>query len=275
MLRGPQTVGELRIRTERAATFIDLDEVEATLSALATREPPLVRRLERRPGQKEPRWMHLLGGDHGEGGEGEAVSGAVAPGAAPSAGMVDRVGSARSADGSRVPAGAPTGEIAALRAEVQALRSLVTHLYALLDEPLPGAAPGDGDPVVSGAIIVIGGGEAPDVAVVALVPAPICVIAADSGVDHARTLGLAPDVVVGDLDSVSADGLAWADALGADIQRHPADKDATDLELALDVAELAAVARHRPCGLGRRRRRRSARPSGGQPRAPRRGPAWS
>ncbi|MEM9607919.1 MAG: thiamine diphosphokinase [Actinomycetota bacterium] len=62
------------------------------------------------------------------------------------------------------------------------------------------------------------------------------VVAVDSGVDHALELGLRIDVVVGDLDSVSADGLAAAGDGGARIEEHPADKDQTDLELALEVA---------------------------------------
>lgn len=62
------------------------------------------------------------------------------------------------------------------------------------------------------------------------------VVAVDSGVDHALALGLAIDVVVGDLDSVSRGGLARAEAGGARIEAHPTDKDQTDLELALEVA---------------------------------------
>jgi thiamine pyrophosphokinase len=92
-------------------------------------------------------------------------------------------------------------------------------------------------------IVVIGGGEAPESTVVERLPASSFVIAADSGVDHARRLDLRPDVVVGDLDSASAEGLAWARDVGAAIVRHPTDKDATDLELALDIAqERASVA---------------------------------
>jgi uncharacterized protein len=60
-LRGPQTVGELRTRSERLYPFSALDDVERTLSALAERE--LVRRLPRRPGQKEDRFAQLLGGE--------------------------------------------------------------------------------------------------------------------------------------------------------------------------------------------------------------------
>ena len=59
MLRGAQTVGELKSRTERLHRFDSLAEVVETLHALAGRE--LVVRLERRPGQKEERWEHLLG----------------------------------------------------------------------------------------------------------------------------------------------------------------------------------------------------------------------
>jgi uncharacterized protein len=64
MLRGPQTVGELRGRTERLYTFDDLEGVEATLTRLAEWEPqPLVKRLPRQAGFKESRYAHLLSGD--------------------------------------------------------------------------------------------------------------------------------------------------------------------------------------------------------------------
>jgi uncharacterized protein len=59
MLRGAQTVGELKSRSERLHRFGSLAEVDESLHALAGRE--LVERLERRPGQKEERWEHLLG----------------------------------------------------------------------------------------------------------------------------------------------------------------------------------------------------------------------
>ena len=62
MLRGPQTVGELRGRSERMAQFASLGEVEAALDALAAREEPLVVRLPRQPGQKEVRYAQLLSG---------------------------------------------------------------------------------------------------------------------------------------------------------------------------------------------------------------------
>jgi len=63
MLRGPQTVGELRGRSERMHNFDSLADVEATLSRLAERTPPLVKKLGRQPGEKEPRFAHLLAGD--------------------------------------------------------------------------------------------------------------------------------------------------------------------------------------------------------------------
>jgi uncharacterized protein YceH (UPF0502 family) len=61
LLRGPQAAGELRSRTERLHGFADRGEVERCLGALRDRELPLVRELERRPGQQDPRWIHLLG----------------------------------------------------------------------------------------------------------------------------------------------------------------------------------------------------------------------
>jgi thiamine pyrophosphokinase len=62
------------------------------------------------------------------------------------------------------------------------------------------------------------------------------VIAADSGLDAACAAGLRPDVLVGDLDSISAAGLAWARDEGVLIETHPADKDHTDTDLALQRA---------------------------------------
>jgi uncharacterized protein YceH (UPF0502 family) len=61
LLRGPQAPGELRTRTERLHPFADRDEVEACLRRMAGRPEPLVRELERRPGQQDRRWVHLLG----------------------------------------------------------------------------------------------------------------------------------------------------------------------------------------------------------------------
>lgn len=64
MLRGPQTVGELRGRTERLYDFAGLSEVEETLNTLAAKEPQaLAVKLPRQPGQKEVRYAHLLAGE--------------------------------------------------------------------------------------------------------------------------------------------------------------------------------------------------------------------
>ena len=63
MLRGPQTIGELRTRSERLFAFDSLPEVEETLNALAARQPqPLAAKLPRQPGTKESRYAHLLSG---------------------------------------------------------------------------------------------------------------------------------------------------------------------------------------------------------------------
>ncbi|MDN5569804.1 MAG: DUF480 domain-containing protein [Propionibacteriaceae bacterium] len=61
LLRGAQSAGELRTRTERLFAFGDREGVEACLGTMANRTPPLVVRLERRAGQQDPRWLHLLG----------------------------------------------------------------------------------------------------------------------------------------------------------------------------------------------------------------------
>jgi uncharacterized protein YceH (UPF0502 family) len=62
MLRGPQTVGELRSRASRMHPFAAAGEVESVLARLSTRTPPLVAALPREPGKREPRSVHLLGG---------------------------------------------------------------------------------------------------------------------------------------------------------------------------------------------------------------------
>jgi uncharacterized protein len=63
LLRGPQTPGELRGRTERMHRFEDLDAVQFSLQKLMQREPPLVTVLPRQPGTKESRYAHLLSGE--------------------------------------------------------------------------------------------------------------------------------------------------------------------------------------------------------------------
>jgi uncharacterized protein len=61
-LRGPQTAGELRGRSDRLQTFDSVAEAEEVLRDMAAHSEPLVKQLPRRPGQKEERWAHLVGG---------------------------------------------------------------------------------------------------------------------------------------------------------------------------------------------------------------------
>jgi uncharacterized protein YceH (UPF0502 family) len=63
MLRGPQTIGEIKERTGRLYDFRDLNDVNETLESLLKRDEPLITRLERAPGQKEARYAHLLSGE--------------------------------------------------------------------------------------------------------------------------------------------------------------------------------------------------------------------
>ncbi len=117
MLRGAQTTAELRARTERAHRFADMDEMGAVLDRLASRPEPMVVHLGRAPGQKEPRWGHLLAGD-------------VPPGSglpvaeAPRSSRTERIESLETA-------------VAGLRDEIERLRadhdSLAERLSALLD----------------------------------------------------------------------------------------------------------------------------------------------
>jgi thiamine pyrophosphokinase len=91
-------------------------------------------------------------------------------------------------------------------------------------------------------VVVVAGGALlrPDVA--ALVPADAPVLAADGGVAAALALGLRVEAVIGDLDSAEPEDVEEAVAAGARVERHPEEKDATDLELALDAAlELGAM----------------------------------
>jgi uncharacterized protein len=81
LLRGPQTPGELRARTERMHGFEDLTEVQSSLQRLMERDPPLARVLPRQPGTKESRYMHLLSGDTKDPGMADAsVARAPSPG---------------------------------------------------------------------------------------------------------------------------------------------------------------------------------------------------
>ena len=113
MLRGPQTPGELNQRTGRLHVFTGMEEIHETLDRLAGRD--LAERLPRRPGQKEERYRHLLGGDE-----------AAAPAAQPWAAADAAAETATSAP----PSAAPGLEerVAALEAEVGRLRESLDRL---------------------------------------------------------------------------------------------------------------------------------------------------
>jgi len=128
MLRGPQTLGELKQRSERLHSFPDLKSVEETLTRLTERA--LGRWLERRPGQKDARYTHLLE----EGQEGTAAAGAAA------SGVTTASASATSPDGGRQDDLA--AEVArlrealdALRADLDALRSDLGQTQVETDHP--------------------------------------------------------------------------------------------------------------------------------------------
>jgi len=87
---------------------------------------------------------------------------------------------------------------------------------------------------VTDTVVVVTSGAAP-VAELAL-PAGALVVAADGGADAALALGLRVDVAIGDFDSIAPETLVAFEAAGTRLERHPAAKDATDLELALDEA---------------------------------------
>ncbi|HJR94666.1 MAG TPA: thiamine diphosphokinase [Gaiellaceae bacterium] len=85
-------------------------------------------------------------------------------------------------------------------------------------------------------VVVVSGGEAPDPRAASAAPVGAPVVAADKGLEHALSLGLDVTLAVGDFDSASPEAVAVAESAGVRIERYPEDKDATDLELALDAA---------------------------------------
>jgi hypothetical protein len=109
LLRGPQTLNEIHTRSERLTSFPSVDDVQDTLERLAERDPPLVVKLPRQPGQREERYMHLL-------------FGAVDPALLSERVGVERAPRGGSALESRVEA--LEAEVAELRAALQALGAL-------------------------------------------------------------------------------------------------------------------------------------------------------
>jgi uncharacterized protein YceH (UPF0502 family) len=91
LLRGPQTAGELRTRSERLHPFASLEEAEEALRKLAAEDEPLVAELPRRPGQKETRWVHLIGDVAPEPEPAEVPEPPAEPGAPPRPSLASRV----------------------------------------------------------------------------------------------------------------------------------------------------------------------------------------
>jgi uncharacterized protein len=110
LVRGPQTVGELRTRAERIHQFSELSEVETVLEELMERTPAVVVRLPRQPGRKEPRYCHLFAGEP----DPTAVEGVAPP------------------EGARVRSGAENEKIAKLEEELSELRQEVSVLRQMV-----------------------------------------------------------------------------------------------------------------------------------------------
>lgn len=113
LLRGPQTPGELRGRTERMHRFDEISEVLAGLQKLMERTPPLAAVLPRQPGTKEARYAHLLSG--------EVHATALAPQAFESASHEDRSGLEERVAQLETTVGELRGEVAALRQKIDSL----------------------------------------------------------------------------------------------------------------------------------------------------------
>jgi uncharacterized protein len=128
LLRGPQTPGELKSRSERMAPFGSLADVERVLDTLGERE--YVRRIGRRPGQKEDRFEHLLGGAAGGDGAVAAEAPAVGAGSAtpvppsPVAALPPAAPRASENGGLAERVAALEAEVATLRSELEELREL-------------------------------------------------------------------------------------------------------------------------------------------------------
>jgi thiamine pyrophosphokinase len=104
---------------------------------------------------------------------------------------------------------------------------------------------------VNETVVVITGADSIAPTTAQRIPRDAVVIAADGALDHALAAGLAPAGLVGDMDSISADGLEWA-ARHATVERHDPDKDHTDTELALLMAADLRPARLILVGAGDR-----------------------
>ena len=130
MLRGPQTPGELKQRTERLYRFADLAAVEDTLLKLIDRE--LVVGLDRQPGQKERRFVQLL--DGGDDGEPTAVAAGPSSAASPSVATPhgDPLAHEAASAGGGAPAAPPAAQPSELEERVDSLERQVAELSAQL-----------------------------------------------------------------------------------------------------------------------------------------------
>ncbi|HLW45014.1 MAG TPA: YceH family protein [Acidimicrobiales bacterium] len=122
-LRGPQTVAELRQRTERMA---EIDSVDHELDLLASKDEPLVKRIGRRPGQKEVRWTSLLAEPPRRSAEELEVIGRETPGPPTSA--------SSAVDPVRADVEGLREDVEVVRAELEALRSTIEALRAGLED---------------------------------------------------------------------------------------------------------------------------------------------
>ncbi|HUA06409.1 MAG TPA: DUF480 domain-containing protein [Solirubrobacteraceae bacterium] len=137
LLRGPQTPGELKTRTERMAPLASLGDVERILTALGERD--YARRMGRRPGQKEDRFEHLLGPrDEGDGHAEPAAPAQLAP-TSPAATSPAPTSPAPTSPAPTPPAmnGNLADRVAALEAEVATLREELDELRDQLTMPAP------------------------------------------------------------------------------------------------------------------------------------------
>jgi uncharacterized protein YceH (UPF0502 family) len=142
MLRGPQTPGELKQRGERNHAFADLAEVGGTLDRLAGRG--LVARLQRRPGQKEERYTHLLSAEENDGSAGTSAQ--TPPPVAASPPVAESVDGTPVADSLAAAPTANGGGAHPLEQRVARLEREVAQLRARLDEVDGGARSGGAGP---------------------------------------------------------------------------------------------------------------------------------
>jgi uncharacterized protein YceH (UPF0502 family) len=134
LLRGAQTLGELRGRTERMHHFDDLSDVQSALQKLMSREPPLVKVLPRQPGTKESRYVHLMSGDEGAAAAeaARADDAETRPeGSAVAHGSVTGARGGGAGDGERITR--LESEVAALRQEVAELKQQLAQFRKQFD----------------------------------------------------------------------------------------------------------------------------------------------